>query len=142
MSDRILDLIWNLDIEKMNENLPVENKTLKELLADDKPSVKTKKNQIHKIRKVDLEFIATFFPENEWQNVRFPIILLRRTGLQKGLFSVSGGKNELFAVFRIVGKTEQTLSQFLLEDHQPYIWKPEAFTAMRKASTLFIIGYT
>ncbi|NHK32416.1 MAG: DUF61 family protein [Asgard group archaeon] len=142
MSEKILDLIWSLDIEKMNDHLPAERRSLKKLMKDEKPEVKTKKNQTHRIRKKDLELVSQFIPENEWDNVKLPIILLRRTSLDKGIFSVSGGKRELYIIHKLVGRTNVEYQRFLLDDHQPYIWKPEAFTAVKKASSIIIIGYT
>lgn len=142
MSDRILDLIWSLDIEKMNDHLPTERKSLKELIESENPQVKTKKNKLHKISKSDLNLVCTFLPKEEWSELKLPIILLRRTQLDKGLFSVSGGIRELYVVSRIVGRTTDEYNNFKLEEHQPYIWKPEAFTAIRKAGSIIIIGYT
>lgn len=142
MSDKILDLIWSLDIEKMNDHLPTERKTLAELLSEEKPQVKTKKDQIHRIKKKDLETICELFPEEEWKNVNLPVVLLRRTAMEKGLYSVSGGIRELYIIQRISGRTSDKFSRFKLDDHQPYIWKPEAFTAIRKAGSIIIIGYT
>ncbi len=133
MSDKMLDLIWSLDIEKMNDHLPTERKTLAELLSEDKPQVKAKK---------DLETICKIFPEEEWKNVNLPIVLLRRTAMDKGLFSVSGGVRELYIVHRISGRTSEKFSRFKLDDHQSYIWKPEAFSAIRKVGSIIIIGYT
>ena len=142
MSDKMLDLIWSLDIEKMNDHLPTERKTLAELLSEDKPQVKAKKDRTHRIKKKDLETICKIFPEEEWKNVNLPIVLLRRTAMDKGLFSVSGGVRELYIVHRISGRTSEKFSRFKLDDHQSYIWKPEAFTAIRKVGSIIIIGYT
>jgi len=142
MSDKMLDLIWKLDIEKMNDHLPTERKTLTELLSEEKPQVKSKKNKTHKIKKKDLETICALFPEEEWKNVNLPIVLLRRTEMEKGLYSVSGGVRELYIIHRLSRRTSEKFSRFKLDDHQPYIWKPEAFTAIRKAGSIIIIGYT
>jgi uncharacterized protein (UPF0216 family) len=142
MTDKILDLIWSLDIEKMNDHLPTERRSLKDLLDDENPYVMTKKNQKHKIRKKDIELISKFLQESEWEKVKLPIILLRRTSMAKGIYSVSGGKRELYIIHRLIGRTKEDLNSFMLDDHQPYIWKPEAFTAVKKCSTLIIIGYS
>ncbi len=142
MSDKILDLIWSLDIEKMNDHLPTERKSLKSLLADEKLLIKTKAKRLHKIKRKDLEIISKLIPEEEWENLKLPIIILRRTSLAKGIYSVSGGLRELYIVHRITGKTKDEFSNFILEEHKPYIWKPEAFTAVRKISSCVIIGYT
>ncbi|NHJ47073.1 MAG: DUF61 family protein [Asgard group archaeon] len=142
MADKILDLIWSLDIEKMNDHLPTERRSLKDLLEEENPHVMTKNNQKHRIKKKDLELISKFLSDNEWERVKLPIILLRRTSLAKGIYSVSGGKRELYIIHRLIGRTEEDLNLFLLDDHQPYIWKPEAFTAVKKVTSLVIIGYT
>ncbi|HUT80578.1 MAG TPA: DUF61 family protein [Candidatus Bathyarchaeia archaeon] len=141
MSDKLIDLIWKLDIEKMNDHLPAEIKSLKELLLEEKPQVRTKKSQIHLIRKKDLELIKQLIPESEWEDLKLPIVILRRTSLDKGLYSVSGGLRELFIVHRVSGRTNEDFNHFKLENHESYIWKPEAFTVARKISTCVIMGY-
>jgi uncharacterized protein (UPF0216 family) len=141
MSDKILDLIWSLDIEKMNDHLPTERRSLTQLMQEENPVVTTKKNQKHKIRKKDLELVKEFLPDYEWENVKLPIILLRRTSMAKGIYSISGGIREIFVIYRLSGKTNLDYQRFVLEEHQPYIWKPEAFTAVRKAGSIVIIGY-
>jgi len=142
MSDKLLDLIWSLDIETMNDHLPSERKSLKELLSEEKPQVQTKINKSHRFRKQHLEIISQFFPETEWSEVKLPVILLRRTSLGKGIYSVSGGLRELYIIHRISGRTSDEFSKFKLEEHQPYVWKPEAFTAVRKIGSIVVIGYT
>ena len=142
MSDKLLDLIWSLDIEKMNDHLPSVRKTLRELLAEEKPSVQTKIDKIHRIRKEHLQIVAEFFDESEWDKVKLPIVLLRRTSLDKGLYSISGGVREIYIIHRIIGRTTDKYPVFMLEDHEPYIWKPEAFTAAQKITSIVIIGYT
>ncbi|MBN1328399.1 MAG: DUF61 family protein [Candidatus Heimdallarchaeota archaeon] len=142
MSDKLIDLIWKFDIEKMNDHLPAENKSLKELLLEEKPQIRTKKNQTHLIRKKELEIIKQIIPHSEWSEIKLPITILRRTSLEKGLYSVSGGLLELYLVHMICGKTGVDFEHFKLQNHEPYIWKPEAFTAVRKLSTCIIIGYT
>ncbi len=142
VSDKFLDLIWKLDIEKMNDHLPANRKTLRELLAEDKPTVMTKKDKPHRIRKPHLEIVAELFDESEWDKVKLPIILLRQTSLAKGIYSISGGLQEIYIIHRIIGRTTNDYQTFILEDHEPYIWKPEAFTAAQKITSIVIIGYT
>jgi len=142
MSDKILDLIWSLDIEKMNDHLPTERKSLAELLTEERPQVKAKNNRQHRIKKEHLEIVCQLFPESEWKEIRLPIILLRRTAMEKGLFSVSGGIRELYVIHRISGRTTDTFSKFKLDDHQSFVWKPEAFSTIRKIGSVVIVGYT
>ncbi len=142
MSDKLLDLIWSLDIEKMNDHLPTERKSLKELLSEEKPQVQTKKKQTHRFNREHLEIICGFFPEEDWSEVKLPVILLRRTSLGKGIYSVSGGLMELYIIHRISGRTTEEFSKFKYQEHQPYVWKPEVFTAVRKIGTIVVVGYT
>ncbi|TET29022.1 MAG: DUF61 family protein [Candidatus Heimdallarchaeota archaeon] len=142
MSDKILDLIWSLDIEKMNDHLPTERKSLKELLSEEKPQVQTKIKKFHRFRKQHLEMICQLFPENEWSKVKLPVVLLRRTSLGKGIYSVSGGLRELYIIHRISGRTSDEFNKFRLEEHQPYVWKPEVFTAVRKIGSIVVTGFT
>ncbi|NHJ85222.1 MAG: DUF61 family protein [Asgard group archaeon] len=142
MSEKIIDMMLKLDIEKMNEHLPANQKTLAQLMQEDSPSVNTKKNRLHKFRKTELELIASFFPPEDWINIKLPIILLRRTELEKGLYSVSGGIHELFIIHRVSGKTTEEFYSFKAKEHKPYIWKPETFTVIRKIGSIVSVGYT
>jgi uncharacterized protein (UPF0216 family) len=143
MSEKLLDLIWNLDIEKMNDHLPVERKTLAHLLLQEKPVVYLKNKKPHKIKHKDLQKIAQLIPENEWEYVKLPIILLRRTSMDKGLYSISGGKREIYIIFKLANKKTQSFTEFMLEDNvKPYLWKPEAFRAVSEATSVVIIGYS
>ncbi|MBD3189652.1 MAG: DUF61 family protein [Candidatus Heimdallarchaeota archaeon] len=141
MSEKIIDLIWSLDIERMNDHLPREKKTLVELLSVDQPQIHTKKGGIHRFKKKHLQIVAELIPEKEWKNIKLPIVLLRRTDLEKGLFSISGGKGELYIIYKLLGKTSDSFPLFKMKEHRPYIWKPEAFTAIRKLGSIFVIGY-
>lgn len=142
MSEKIIDLIWSLDIERMNDHLPREKKTLAELLALEEPQINTKKGQIHRFKKKHLKIVSELMPKSEWKNIKLPIVLLRRTDLEKGLFSISGGKRELYLVYKLLGKTSDSFAEFTIKDHRPYIWKPEAFTAIKKLSSVIVIGYS
>jgi uncharacterized protein (UPF0216 family) len=86
--------------------------------------------------------ICQLFPENEWSKVKLPVVLLRRTSLGKGIYSVSGGLRELYIIHRISGRTSDEFNKFRQEEHQPYVWKPEAFTVVRKIGSIVVIGYT
>ena len=141
MSEKIIDLIWSLDIEKMNDHLPSEQKTLFQLLQEDKPFILNKKKQKHIIKKKDLDIIAELIPEEEWENTKLPIVLLRRTSLGKRIYSISGGIIEIYIIYKIANKTSKKFSEFKFDDPKPYIWKPEAFTAVRKIGSVVIIGY-
>ncbi|MBK5114330.1 MAG: DUF61 family protein [Candidatus Heimdallarchaeota archaeon] len=142
MSDKMLDLIWSLDIEKLNDHLPTERKSLKVLLSEEKPQVQTKNKKFHRFKKQHLEIICQFFPEKEWSEVKLPVILLRRTSLGKGIYSVSGGLRELYIIHRISGRITDEFSKFKFEEHQPYVWKPEVFSAVRKIGSIVVVGYT
>ncbi len=62
-------------IEAMNRHMPAKKRTLKDMLEDDDPSIKAKDGNEYIIEKRELEYIANYVDEMDWNRFTVPILL-------------------------------------------------------------------
>lgn len=135
--DRLLKALWKKEVERLNDHLPKELKTLEELLKEEEPSVKAKDGSELIFDKKELEFIAKNLPREEQRTIRLPIILTRRVDLGPGVFSVSGGRAEALLVRKLLNEGGEA------EPSTPlYLYKPQVALLRRKLRTTTVIGFS
>ncbi len=89
-------------IQTLNLHLPAKKRTLKELLLENKPRVKTRDNKTHFFDKKELEKLASLIPEEEYGRLRLPIFLEMSASMERGAVKVSG-KLECEVIKKILG---------------------------------------
>uniref|UniRef100_A0A7C3VKR5 UPF0216 protein ENR21_06525 n=1 Tax=Archaeoglobus fulgidus TaxID=2234 RepID=A0A7C3VKR5_ARCFL len=62
-------------IEAVNRHMPQKTKSLAEMLKEKDPTIKAKDGNEYYIEKRELEFIAKYVDELDWERFRIPIIL-------------------------------------------------------------------
>jgi uncharacterized protein (UPF0216 family) len=77
-------------VETLNRHLAVKRKTLKELLAEEKPSIKNRDGFTHHFDKKELLKIAAMIPETDHSSLRLPIYLEMSSSLERGTIMISG----------------------------------------------------
>lgn len=77
-------------IQTLNRHLPVKRRTLKELLLEEKPSIKNLDGSTHTFDKKELEKLASMVPEWEHDRLRLPIYLEMSSSMERGTIRVSG----------------------------------------------------
>lgn len=127
------------EIERLNEHLPREYKTLSELLSMKSPSVKTREGGEILMDVEELKLVAKIVPKDLHQKLKLPIVLLRRIDLGKGVFSVSGGKVEAYLISKLLNK-EGTVNYEKIETPL-YIYRPQVQLLRRMLRTLITIGF-
>lgn len=70
---RITDRVLAKLVESVNKHLPERKKSLREMLKD--PTIKARDGNEYYIEKKELEFIAKFVDELDWDRFYVPIIL-------------------------------------------------------------------
>jgi uncharacterized protein (UPF0216 family) len=91
------------DIDTLNDHLPESRHILSELLETDSPQFRTRDSNVSVFRKDELEELAAEVPSRFHDDVRLPIVLLRRLDYGAGIYTMAGNKVELFMIFRIIG---------------------------------------
>ncbi len=77
-------------LQTLNRHLPARRKMLKELLREERPSVKNQDSSTHFFEKKELEKIASMLPEFEYDKLRLPIYLEMSSSMERGAIRISG----------------------------------------------------
>jgi len=139
--DKFLRVLWKYEIERINDHLPKKTKTLSSLLEEEEPYVISRDGSNFIIDKDELNFLASFIPEELHRLVRLPIVLIRRLDLGKGVFTISGGKLESFIIHKLLKNTNATFSEYKDVDLPPYIYWPHVVELRRRFKTIITIGF-
>lgn len=62
-------------VQVMNRSLPERRRSLKELMRESEPSLKSRNGSIISIDKKELEMIAAIVPKYQWNRLMLPIII-------------------------------------------------------------------
>lgn len=77
-------------IQTLNRHLPAKRRTLKELMLEEKPSVKNLDGSTHTFDKKELEKLASIIPEREHERLRLPLYLEMSSSMERGTIRISG----------------------------------------------------
>jgi uncharacterized protein (UPF0216 family) len=139
--DRALDAILGREIRKLNAHLPRKRRALSELLASADPSVETVDGTSIFLRKAELEELAKLIPQRYHDQLRLPLILLRRMDLGKSVYTIAGEPVEELTVKKILGETETDYLPIKKDDRPFLIYRPQVSELLRKYHSLFVIAF-
>lgn len=124
------------EIEKINDHLPRESKTLKELLEMDEPKVLTKSGDELIMDKRELEILASIVPAQHHDKLRLPIVILRMMEMGEGVYTVCGGDLETQVISRVLG-------QEAVHHHngRAFLYKPYVAILRSRLRTTTVIGF-
>jgi uncharacterized protein (UPF0216 family) len=91
------------DIDTLNDHLPESRLPLSELIEANSPKFKTRDGQYSVFRREELAELAAEVPSRFHKDILLPIVLLRRLDYGQGIYTVAGGKVELFTIHRVLG---------------------------------------
>lgn len=141
-SDRFTGAVLKDDLRRLNSHLPKQRRTLAELLKEVAPSVKSVSGDQIKMRKSELEELAHSLPATAQERIRLPLILLRRTDLGPGAYTVLGDPYEEYAISVLSRTSEHDFEEFKrLRTGAPVFYKPEVSQLLRKFHSLVTIGF-
>ena len=112
-------------IQTLNRHLPAKRKTLKELLGEDRPNIKSLDGSTHSFDKKELEKIAAIIPEWEYDKLRLPIYLEMCSSMERGTIKVSG-RTECMVVNRVLYEDEELKKKEIKDSmifYYPYLRK-------------------
>ncbi|MEM2984469.1 MAG: DUF61 family protein [Candidatus Jordarchaeaceae archaeon] len=135
----ILAKIWKSEIDKINDHLPRNYKTLETLLESKDPHVITLNGDRIPFERKELEFLASIVPKEFHGRIQLPIVFIRRIDMGEGVFSIGGGKVEQAVVMKLLGEK----NPFSMEEHSflPYIYRHQVLEVRKKIRSLTTIGF-
>lgn len=124
------------EIEKINDHLPKESKTLRELLEMDEPKVLTRSGDELIMDKKELEMLASILPAQYHDKLRLPIIILRMVDMGEGVYMVCGGDLEVQVISKVLGEGA-------VHHHagKAFLYKPYIALLRSKLRTTTVIGF-
>jgi len=130
------------EMRRLNAHLPKNRRTLKDLLKEDPPSVPTVDGGRIVMKKSELEELAESLPEEVRDRVKLPLVLLRRTELGPGAFTLLGDTAEEFALSKIAKGFTGSYEEFKKkQEKQPLFYKPQVSDLMRRFHSILVIGF-
>ncbi|MCS7140000.1 MAG: DUF61 family protein [Candidatus Nezhaarchaeota archaeon] len=125
------------EIERINDHLPKESKTLKELLSMEEPKVITRSGDVLIIDRSELELLAKLVPSNYHDKFKLPIIILRMIEMGEGVYLICGGELEVQAIRKVLGDKEAVH----YNDGKAFLYKPYVAILRGKLRTTTVIGF-
>jgi uncharacterized protein (UPF0216 family) len=140
--DGFFDSMLQNELRKLNTHLPKNRKTVRELLAEDQPSVSTVGGEKVSLKKTEVEALSVELPDELRDRVRLPLVLLRRRDLGAGAFTLLGDSYEEYALSRLLGDKITSLADFQGSGKSPTVfYKPQVSELMRRFHSLVSVGF-
>jgi len=112
-------------LQTLNRHLPAKRKTLKELLQEARPNIKSLDGSTHSFDKKELEKIASLIPEWEYDKLRLPLYLEMSSSMERGTIKISG-RVECMVINRILYGDEELKKKEVKDSmifYYPYLRK-------------------
>ncbi len=140
--DRLADTMLRDEMRRLNTHLPKKRQTITELLKEETPSVPSVDGSRIIMKRTELESLASKLGDDLHDRVKLPLVLLRRTELGPGAFTLLGDFVEEFALFNVTTDNKVTLEEFRKTHTTPTIfYKPQVSELLRMFHSLIVIGF-
>ena len=139
--DRFADTLLRNEMRRLNAHLPRKRLTISELSTLETLWVPSVDGGKIVMKRTELESMAKSLPEELLAKVKLPLVLLRRTDLGIGAFTLLGDRDEEYALFRIVSGSNITLEEFRGQAAPTVFYKPQVSELMRQFHSLIVIGF-
>jgi uncharacterized protein (UPF0216 family) len=128
------------DIDTLNDHLPESRVPLSDLIGVDSPRFKTRIGEVSVFRIEEIEEITQEVPSRFHEDIRLPIVVLRRLDYGSGIYTIAGSKAELFLVHRIIGYVDLEWEGFAKWKPVEKLARPQVQTLRRKLPSTTSIG--
>ncbi|MEM1573539.1 MAG: DUF61 family protein [Candidatus Methanomethylicaceae archaeon] len=129
--DRLTKLFWEIELKRLNENLPKTRKPLSNLLIEEDPHYINMANEKVSFNKNELKELSSYLSEEECKYVNLPIVIVKESGSKRGVFTILGNPLEIAVINRVL-KREET---------DKFIFLPEIIELIGKFPSLITFGY-
>jgi uncharacterized protein (UPF0216 family) len=109
-------------LQTLNRHLPVKRLTLKELLSEATPGIKTLDGSTHSFDKKELERLASMIPEYEHDKLRLPIYLEMSSSMERGTIKISG-RIECMVINTVLHEGEKSEEKGSMIIYYPHLRK-------------------
>jgi uncharacterized protein (UPF0216 family) len=124
------------EIERINDHLPRESRTLRELLEMGEPKVLTRAGDELIMDRRELELLADIVPMQYHNKLRLPIVILRMIEMGEGVYMICGGDLEARVIAKILGP-----KAVHYHEGRAFLYKPYIAILRSKLRTTTVIGF-
>jgi len=137
---KFIDKMIEHDIDTLNDHLPESRVPLCDLIGVDSPHFTTRVGEVSVFRVEEIVKLAHEVPSQFHDDVRLPIVVLRRVDYGTGIYTVAGNKIELFMVHRVIGSRDIEWADFAKWKPIERLARPQVQMLRRKLPSTTTIG--
>lgn len=136
-----IDRILEREIDSINDHMPVTRHTLKTLLQIESPKYFTRNGHESIMKKEELLELAKEVPSHHHEEINVPILILRRMDHGPGIYTISGGKFELFLVHRVLGYVDLPWAEMNSWKPIERLMRPQVQELRRRFPSTTCVGF-
>jgi len=125
------------ELAHLNDHLPEERVSLKNLIKQGKTVIKTKTGE-HYFEKSDIDTLKSFVPREFWNKIYLPLIFLRK----KEVYEFTGNIYECFLIKKILNGERYTYDAVIETDKRLILYTPQIIELKKKFKSIFVIGFS
>ena len=129
--DELVERLLEAELRVANKYLPVERRSLRELLSEPLPRVLCRDGSLHFFRKSELLELRKYLEESELDRLRLPIIIQVKVEFDT-LTSIIEGEVEVKVTKKILG--------LIHEGDRLYLYRPQIMELRYKYPTVYQIA--
>ena len=137
---KFIDKMIEHDIDTLNDHLPDSRVPLCDLIGLENPQFRTRIGETSVFRVEEIEELVQEVPPKFHEDIRLPIVVLRRLDHGSGMYTVAGNKPELFMVHRIIGYVDLEWKNFATWKPVEKLARPQVQILRRKLPSTTTIG--
>ena len=137
---KFIDKMIEHDIDTLNDHLPESRVSLSELIGVENPQFRTRIGETSVFRVEEIEELAQEVPKKFHEDIRLPIVVLRRLDHGSGIYTVAGSKAELFMVHRFIGYVDLEWENFAVWTPVEKLARPQVQILRRRLPSTTTIG--
>ena len=136
-----IDKILEHEIDSINDHMPLSRESLKTILKSETPKYRTRAGEESIIKKEEILEISNEVPSRFHEDIKIPIVILRRMDYGPGIYTVAGGKPELFLVHRFLGYVDLGWNQLASWKPNERLMRPQVQILRRRLPSSTCIGF-
>ncbi len=129
------------EIDSINDHLPQNTLPLSEFRENPHLSYVTKGGEQSSFRKEEIQFLLQEVPSHLQNELRLPIVILRRMDLGPGIYTITGGRVAAFLLHRALGDVDLRWEDLASWRSETTLARPQVQVIRRRLPTTTCIGF-
>ena len=136
-----IDKIVQHEIDSINDHMPASRFSLRELARSEDPHYMTRNGEKSILKKDEISKLVRLVPSEFQNEIRLPIVILRRMDYGTGIYTIAGGKAELFMVHQVLGYVDLEWKDFQKWKPVEKLMRPQVQAIRRRLPSTSCVGF-